>query len=258
MQDTASANYNLARIGLLGEYQPAAVIFEGGVRAVLSQSQAGLSTYIDNGRKKITDDELEKIRGRWALPATKIPDWFFYKVIAVSAGVLMLLFFSHTLILKIRVKRRTAALAQTVTLTKFQKDRLEKELARRNRVGLTSGTVEGNLLPVLEEVRDAMGAINLNGVLTYINPAGLMVSGFREKDLVGRHCCSFLHKEQAVRLEKLLKQVAKGKRKPGRYEVEVQTQLHGPKKMIFNTAIMEKNGLPEGLLFIARETTSSN
>ncbi|MFH1136029.1 MAG: transporter substrate-binding domain-containing protein [Pseudomonadota bacterium] len=251
--DQASANYNLARLGRLGRFRPLFGLFRGEIKAVVAAGQQSLLNLIKQGQGGITAVDMDAIRGRWALPAPGIHDWLLPKLLWTGAALLVLFLFSHTLLLKIRVDKRTAALAQTVTLTKFQKDRLERELARRNRLDADCLYLDGNIRPILEEVGEAMGAISLKGVVTYVNPACLAAVAYPEHEVLGRHCSEFLDVGQAAKLEKFLDMVRKGNKTLGRHLIKINTKPGPAKPMIIKTTLLENNGLPTGLFFIARE-----
>ncbi|NLV67968.1 MAG: PAS domain S-box protein [Spirochaetes bacterium] len=105
-----------------------------------------------------------------------------------------------------------------------------------------------------ETALDAIITIDMKGIITYANPAAMTLASHGE--IVGSRLKDLFPAEFASRQELLFEAVRQGFSEPLAYETKLKKPgCSDPNYFDIKTSTLFQNGIPSGILFIARDTT---
>jgi PAS domain S-box-containing protein len=152
--------------------------------------ESSLKTYlierIDNDVRELKEkgdsiyyQSLDKWLGMKSIEKIMSPAWIIWVLIGI--GIVVLLFGGGTLIFRAQVRRRTKELAEDIV----KRQQTEKELRES----------EEKLRLILETIPQGLAVSDIEGKILQVNKAAIRLSGFSEKELVGKKYLDFVGKK---------------------------------------------------------------
>jgi PAS domain S-box-containing protein len=139
------------------------------------------------------------------------------------------------------------------TLSKAVEARALRESARRRAEDALRRSEE-RYRRLVEAARDVIFTASPDGVFTSINPVFELLTGWSRDEWIGRRLIDIVHPEDAARVVELFPRFLQGERPPLQ-QVQVRTRS-GEYRMAEVTAALEMDdGVPLGVLFVARDIT---
>ncbi|MBU1231140.1 MAG: PAS domain S-box protein [Proteobacteria bacterium] len=200
--DAPPALYYLYKLNMEGEFRQAFVLYAGEFHRAVRKGDAALLRLVEDGFAAIAEGERRDIEEKW-LGAPIASGLDLRRVLYAIAGVgaLALALLAFNIVLRRRVRARTAELAETLFRLRESEERFRT---------------------MVETANEGVWRLDANFLTTYVNGTMARMLGYAPEEILGRRVTEFMFPEDHPAHEALLLERRAGA--SGRYERRFRTR----------------------------------